>query len=548
MSRPTKSKITGWFQPSQEKGPRTDANACAQPPKRAASHSSSKDVPDSGAKKFKYQPSWEVEFPWLLYEESSGTMRCRPCGVFPNLAEKGNQFVKGTTHFKKETVRRHSDSKGHKDALLACESKSKAPGDTALGQAFKQAFATWEESDVKDLKVKLNTAYYVATDFGNIMILQHKNGLPVTNSYCNDKQCAEFIQCIANTMKTALKEDLKAARYIAILADGCTDVSVSENEQVHCRYVKDGEPVTRFAAIEAPASADARGVYETGIKKGMEDYPDWKSKMVAFTADGANVNLGSKNGVAALMKADIGPYVTELHCWAHNLELAAQDARKHSQNNILKDVNLLLHQVWHVYHFSPKARRELGIVAGSLNIASFTPVKLAGTRWVPHLTRALDQLLYRALPAVLLHLEHRKADPKSKSEAMGRAGAIIRKLHNKSFLAGCFFVLDVYEGLREMSEYFQRDGITLPAATKKLKEATANLDVMTETPKPNGHYERHIAGLNNTEEASADGLMQLQTSLPCQQASPMWQEMRQCISSRDLLPCLVQRWRRRASL
>ena len=61
------------------------------------------------------------------------------------------------------------------------------------------------------------------------------------------------------------------------------------------------------------SSVDTYGVYETGIKVGTKAYDDRMVKTVTFTGDG-----GAKNGIAALMKAEMGNHITELHCWAHN--------------------------------------------------------------------------------------------------------------------------------------------------------------------------------------------------------------------------------------
>jgi len=47
----------------------------------------------------------------------------------------------------------------------------------------------------------------------------------------------------------------------------------------------------------------------------------WESKLVAFGADGASVNLGKKSGLATLLKQEV-PYLVDFHCLPHRLELA----------------------------------------------------------------------------------------------------------------------------------------------------------------------------------------------------------------------------------
>lgn len=50
-----------------------------------------------------------------------------------------------------------------------------------------------------------------------------------------------------------------------------------------------------------------------------------KSKMVAMGSDGANVMIGKKNGVVALLKKT-HPTLINVHCIAHRLALAAGQA------------------------------------------------------------------------------------------------------------------------------------------------------------------------------------------------------------------------------
>ena len=46
-----------------------------------------------------------------------------------------------------------------------------------------------------------------------------------------------------------------------------------------------------------------------------------------FTSDGALVTLGKRNGVAALLRAQV-PHLTEQHCVAHQEDLGIDDAWK----------------------------------------------------------------------------------------------------------------------------------------------------------------------------------------------------------------------------
>ena len=52
---------------------------------------------------------------------------------------------------------------------------------------------------------------------------------------------------------------------------------------------------------------------------------DWSTRMVGLGTDGASVNMGCRGGLGVLLKEDI-PYLVQIHCVAHKLELGVLDA------------------------------------------------------------------------------------------------------------------------------------------------------------------------------------------------------------------------------
>ena len=117
---------------------------------------------------------------------------------------------------------------------------------------------------------------------------------------------------------------------------------------------------------------------------------DWKEKTVALGADGANVMLGEISGVYGLLKQEI-PHIIKVHCVAHRLELSFADTL--SDVPVLKDVKEMLQGIWKHYHYSAKAVRELKELAESMEVRAYKAIKADGTRWVPHMQRALNILL-----------------------------------------------------------------------------------------------------------------------------------------------------------
>ena len=114
-------------------------------------------------------------------------------------------------------------------------------------------------------------------------------------------------------------------------------------------------------------------------KAGQEN---WEEKLVFFCADGASVNMGIRNGVAAKLKEEVG-HLLSIHCVAHRLELSMVDSIKAQPQ--LKKLQEILHYLHMQYHYSPKALMEL---ADALEDQVLKPTNLKGARWLPYIYKA----------------------------------------------------------------------------------------------------------------------------------------------------------------
>ncbi|KAJ8006708.1 hypothetical protein DPEC_G00110020 [Dallia pectoralis] len=62
-------------------------------------------------------------------------------------------------------------------------------------------------------------------------------------------------------------------------------------------------------------------------------------------------------------------------------------------NAMIRQVYDLLHLVWKTYHFSPKSMRKLKAIGEDLGVDALVPGGVKGTRWLPHVSRALETFL-----------------------------------------------------------------------------------------------------------------------------------------------------------
>ena len=107
---------------------------------------------------------------------------------------------------------------------------------------------------------------------------------------------------------------------------------------------------------------------------------------------------------------------------AHNLELAALDALK--TESALGEVKEMLKGIYKHYKYSPKALREVREVASVLEEDFILPVNILGTRWLPHMQRALTALL-RNYQAIIAHFNDTAAYRRGSANMQGRATNIV---------------------------------------------------------------------------------------------------------------------------
>ena len=85
------------------------------------------------------------------------------------------------------------------------------------------------------------------------------------------------------------------------------------------------------------------------------DDETFDKKLIGFTAVGASVNRGDKNGVISILRNN-HPWVIYVWCMAHRLELALKDVL---QGTSFDDVDQVLLRLYYLYENSSKKLRQL---------------------------------------------------------------------------------------------------------------------------------------------------------------------------------------------
>ena len=222
--------------------------------------------------------------------------------------------------------------------------------------------------------------------------------------------------------------------------------------------------------------------------------------------------------MAALLKKEV-PHILDFHCLPHRLELALQELQKKLKS--VESVYNVLHLVWKTYHYSPKSVRTLKSIAEELDVNILKLSQVSGTRWLPHVTRALRVFVGRSAKdfsgeevgqyaAVLFHMEHLSTTSKN-ADIQGRAKFVAAKMKDVHFTAFCHFLADLFSILSKLSLQMQCNDLILPVSVSLLKETMARVECLKSRPIPNGHlsaFLKHVERGNDFQSIHLTGSLE----------------------------------------
>ncbi|XP_071509517.1 zinc finger protein 862-like [Diadema antillarum] len=400
------------------------ASKPAEPSSKVEKHARDQEY-DSTKRVRAYRKEWEKDFDWLAFDDIEHVMYCKVCREEKQTGATGgmrqNPFYEGTDNFKLDSVKSHARSENHHCAISQKNAKEFAPGKSPA----EMMVTTLNPLSLARLQLLFRNAHAVAvhcrpfSDFSWMAELDAAKGLDVE--------------------RLKLKEDLERAKYISLISDGTTDASITEAEILYVRYAIDGTTKTHFVGVSSVAKADAESITRTitdGLDKNLQINSEvLKKKLIGFGSDGASVMMGKNSGVATLLKTRHSPVLQAVHCTAYRLELAFKDALKNVA--LYSTLSTLVLGLYLFYHNSPKNRSGLKLAADAVNQQVAIPTRTGGTRWLPHLQRALQQIML-GYKASLTHLEQVEVEPgQRESKAISQATSAARSYEVCALYVGC---------------------------------------------------------------------------------------------------------------
>ena len=362
---------------------------------------------------------WKGQFSWLLFTDEK-KMVCSVCSSqedklrsMPNVSMT---FINGSTNFRLSSLKDHDSSECHQRATREKEHEvavaagiSLAPRkviqQTPSNSAIKQCFQHMGELEKESVQKLHDIAYYIAskghafTDFKDHIELEKLHEVKYSGAYENESACRDFIFSISEYFfEEGIKKKLETVNFLAILCDGSTDKSITEQEVLFVVFT-DPEtclPTMKFFHVVAPSdSQDAPGLKQAITDTFKKHFLESALKKIVFlSSDGASVNCGKNSGLIRLFQEDY-PWMCFVWCFSHRLELALKDALK----DFMEPVDTTLRHLYYLYTKSSKKHRELKnlyvILEGQFEMfsAGVRPVKATGTRWIDHKLRVMDRLV-----------------------------------------------------------------------------------------------------------------------------------------------------------
>ena len=242
--------------------------------------------------------SWKENNEFLRIDYTKTILTCDVCVKWKSKLSASNAFITGSKNLKSSAVNEHAKSKLHKHALQLEEEEQaraenrrarvvqeKPPSDSGILQAIN-IMAQLSEDEKCALKKLFDIAYLIAfkarpySDFTDLVELEKLHGVKFFQScaYENDMACKLFIHYASKSLyEKELKNKIKRANFITILADGATDAALIEKEVIYIIFVDpdDFKPHLAFLGLKSVVSQDAEGITDA-ITRAFQDCDIWE--------------------------------------------------------------------------------------------------------------------------------------------------------------------------------------------------------------------------------------------------------------------------------
>ncbi|KAL4085416.1 hypothetical protein QTP88_027275 [Uroleucon formosanum] len=291
---------------------------------------------------------------YLIYSESTGSVYCGPCRLF-SYKSTGALITEGFSDWKHpEYVGVHENSKSHISSVLAIKERGCNLGriDKKLTDMVETEVKYWRNvlirvvATVKTLSSRglpfrgssdkfgspHNGNYMMALEliaefdpFLSSHIEKFGNVRKGYTSYLLFQTCQEFITMMAHKVQNQIIDEVKKAKYYAIIIDSTPDISHIDQLSIILRYTLDsGKPVERFIEFIPNTGHKAQDMIDALIKT-FDKHDIDINNCRGQSYDNASNMSGVYNGLQAKIK-QLNSLAYYVPCSAHSLNLVGECA------------------------------------------------------------------------------------------------------------------------------------------------------------------------------------------------------------------------------
>lgn len=358
-------------------------------------------------------------------------------------------------------MRRHSTRDSHTTASKQIRTATKLDsfvGKIAKVQRAEVRLVAWAVEhnkamqDVEDF-AQLSKAIFGDSEIAKSISIGRTKATAITNNVLGATHHEE----LANIMKE---------NKFSLMIDESTDVATKKALVMVVRastWSKD-KLCTRdyFYHVIELVEADADTIHHAIVGKFEQDGIPYKDNLIGFAADGANVMLGGKHSVAALLKKDC-PSLFILKCICHSFALCASYACK----NIPSYVEQTCKDIYAFLSNSPLRSAKFDQLQSILELKPLKMLHPSATRWLS-LQAVVERLLER-LDALKIYFSYHDATvDRRQVEKMEKIKDNLNNPLTELYLTFLAFILPRVNNLNRLFQSENPQIYKLNAETKRL--------------------------------------------------------------------------------
>ncbi|XP_052234161.1 uncharacterized protein LOC127846703 isoform X2 [Dreissena polymorpha] len=287
--------------------------------------------------------------------------------------------------------------------------------------------------------------------------------------YTSPKSITQIVSALSSYFEKQQLDKIRTSDYVALLADESTDEAGRSQLAILIRYLDCGNVEDHFVGLVNVKRRDAKTLTQALVNF-LESKDININKVMFLGFDGCNTMSGEQNGVQRRFR-NMVPHSQYINCRNHKLALCVKHLMKHFE--VLVEVDYVLLSVYKLFEYSPQKFAVFKDVQSSYDVKELVMVRAAATRWLSHgvaCRRFIDRFVQ--ILDTLDELLERKGD----SEIV----AIRDKITSKNTVAAIPVMCDMLQPVNIFCKFLQGSAIDFSDVTRKLKELTDNLEILTQ--------------------------------------------------------------------